>query len=55
LLETEAMGDKHPWLLYNIGLCYWKLDKIKMACKYFQQSAAFGEPLEAEILELCSE
>ncbi|XOV66196.1 MAG: hypothetical protein ACFHU9_11215 [Fluviicola sp.] len=55
LLETEAMGDKHPWLLYNIGLCYWKLDEIKMACKYFQQSATLGEPLETEILELCSE
>lgn len=55
LLETEAMGDEHPWLLYNIGVCYTKLGNDELACEYFKRSEDAGEHLEAKILERCLE
>lgn len=55
LLEVEAMGDNHPWLLYNIGACYLKLGNEDAACAYFTRSAEAGETLEAEIANRCSE
>jgi len=48
-LEAEAMGDRHPWLFYNIGLCYYHLGEKEIACEYFLKSEAAGEELEAKL------
>lgn len=54
LLEAEEMGDQHPWLLYNIGVCYLELGNDDLGCEYFKRSEDAGERLEAEILENCA-
>lgn len=54
LLETEAMGDTHPWLLYNIGVCYLSLGENETSCNYFKRSEEAGEHLDAEILKTCN-
>jgi hypothetical protein len=55
LLEAEAQGDGHPWLLYNIGLCYLKLGAPDLACPYFKRSEGAGERLEQEIKDTCAD
>lgn len=56
LKETEKMGDEHPWLFYNIGVCYLKLEQKNLACKYFLKSEEFGGELESSVKdELCLE
>lgn len=54
LSEAEAMGDQHPWLLYNLGICHLELGNIEVACFYFLKSEAQGEKLESKIQGICT-
>jgi tetratricopeptide (TPR) repeat protein len=53
LKEAEDLGDEHPWLFYNLGVCFLKFEEIEMACHYFQKSGSLGENLEEEIKKIC--
>ncbi|WP_107039777.1 carboxypeptidase-like regulatory domain-containing protein [Brumimicrobium mesophilum] len=56
LSEVEKEGDEHPWLFYNMGICYLELEQQGMACKYFFKSEENGEILDDSIKKkLCSE
>lgn len=54
LIEVEEMEDLDPWLFYNIGICYLKMEQMDKACEYFTKSGEYGERLEEKIKKLCN-
>jgi hypothetical protein len=55
LLKAYDMGDKHPWLYYNLALNYLVLNDIDNACYFFMKSKEVGQELDPYILKRCSE
>jgi tetratricopeptide (TPR) repeat protein len=55
LLKAYNMGDKHPWLYYNLALNYLVLNDIDNACYFFMKSREVGQQLDPYILKRCSE
>ncbi|GEM_PF-2886556 len=54
LQDLEELGDTHPWLFYNIGVCYLELEDEEKACNYFFKSKIQGEELEEAIEQKCA-
>lgn len=56
LIHLEAayeMGSRDPWLLYNLGLTYLKLERIKKGCEFLTMSKEMGEEVPKELLSEC--
>jgi hypothetical protein len=55
LLKAYNMGDKHPWLYYNLALNYLVLNDIDSACWFFMKSREVGQELDPYVLKRCKE
>lgn len=54
LLEAYERGSRDPWLLYNIGLTYLKLDRLIEGCAYLKASQELGEEVPKELISDCN-
>ena len=49
----ESYGDLNPWLYYNLGVCYYQLENMNLACKNFKKAKRKGEFIDDEFKDLC--
>ncbi|MFK8037679.1 MAG: carboxypeptidase-like regulatory domain-containing protein [Crocinitomicaceae bacterium] len=50
----ENFGNDYPWLYYNLGVCYYQLNEVELACQNFKVAEQSGELVEDLFKELCS-
>jgi hypothetical protein len=53
LLAAYEMGSRDPWLTYNIGLNYLKLNQIKKGCEFLSLAKELGEKIPEELTSEC--
>ncbi len=49
----EYFGDTNPWVYYNLGICYFELDEIDLACENFKKAKENGETIDKIFADLC--
>ena len=53
LEAAYEMGSRDPWLFYNLGLTYIKLNDIVKGCQFLQTSQELGEEVPDELISVC--
>jgi tetratricopeptide (TPR) repeat protein len=53
LESAYEMGSRDPWLLYNLGLTYIKLNEIVKGCQFLRLSQELGEEVPDELISVC--
>jgi len=55
LLEAYSLGDDHPWLYYNIALCYEQLGNTISACDFYNRCQNAGGHILREVFDSCDD
>lgn len=53
LEAAYEMGSRDPWLVYNLGLTYIKLNDIVKGCSFLTMSQELGEEVPNELMSVC--
>ncbi|MFT5821061.1 MAG: hypothetical protein ACI8ZM_002310 [Crocinitomix sp.] len=53
LLQAYELDSSDPWLVYNIGLNYLKLDQVKKGCEFLSLAKEKGEQIPDELTSEC--